>query len=802
MRSTPILSPISKLATQETEAPAKVLNAVILAAGKSSRFRERGIDKPKVLMHLGGLRLLERAVLTLREAGVAHFRIVTGAYRDQVEGEMKKLPRLQGIDIEYVFCEQHELGNGVTFAAGAAGFNDAFLLTMSDHVFSPITVEDFIEKATATPDLPALACDGDLEGIFDMDDATKVASRDGFIHNIGKEIKEYDLVDTGLFYFPAGFGQQIAAKAAAGAHSVSGIIQHFIDGVGVRAVSLDNAMWQDVDDPGMKAEAERRLLQTLYRPTDGWVSRHINRPVSTKISLQLARTGIHPNVVTTLVFLLSLPAIWLASKGLGWAALGALVFQIAALLDGCDGELARMVYRTTRFGAWYQRFLSDLRYLLFFGTIGYSAWHSTGSNLFLAGVVMIGAFGIYMLSQTTAVAWGRREGGKALLLVEPEKRSFRSPEMQEIVAVLRELMKKDVLALATLGLCIAFGYPTAFWLGLAGIAAAAIGFSKAVHLSKAKNGSLSVTGQINPIYFYLMGIGLLAALVFNVDLTVFSESLSKLGGKLFLVFSLAILWITTNTLCTRTLVQGKVPFPDLLFNQITGESYNTLLPLAAVGGEPYRIQHLTNWLDLHTASRAIVVDRLIRAITGTLFAAVTLTVTLVFVKMKSQYFIPLAVLAVLHLLFGAAVMWIALTSAPSKVVGYLLSKLKLVGEYRSEPIPPKRFFLAMSFKFLSRVLGLIEIFVIFSILGYSPTLPEIITVAAFIAVSSSLFIFPQGLGVNEVGIATAMALLGYPAAIGITYSLARRAGVLFWAFFGLALHLSVVVAKRLAVSRH
>jgi len=47
-----------------------IKHAVILAAGKSSRFREKGIQKPKVLLPIGGLRLMERSILTLRAAGV------------------------------------------------------------------------------------------------------------------------------------------------------------------------------------------------------------------------------------------------------------------------------------------------------------------------------------------------------------------------------------------------------------------------------------------------------------------------------------------------------------------------------------------------------------------------------------------------------------------------------------------------------------------------------------------------------------------------------------------------------------
>ncbi len=587
-----IVSPAKNLANGQNP----VKNAVILAAGKSSRFREKGVLKPKVLMKLGGLRLLERAILTLHETGVRHFRIVVGAYKDQVVPEMKGIERLQGIDIEYVECENYELGNGVTFAAGAAGFSEAFLLTMSDHIFSPDTVRDFIQKTNQAPELPALACDADLENVFDMDDATKVASRNGFIHNIGKEIKEYDLVDTGLFYFPEGYGRLIAEKAEQGAHSVSGIIQHFIDGDGVRAIVLENAQWQDVDDPNMRDEAERRLK--LMFPTP----------------------------------------------------------EAAALLP----------------------------------------------------------------TATTA----------------------------KVVATQSSFSKK---------------------------------LKKSIP--------------------YLLGLGIIAALLFYVPIDLVGKSLTMIGGRVFLVFAVAILWIVTNTLCTSTLLRNKVPFLDLLYNNITGEAYNTILPLASVGGEPYRIQHMTNWLDLHTASRAVVVERLIRAITGMLFAAVCLTFTLFMVDMSSAVFTTVAVLAAAHYAVSFGIIWLALSHAPTKAVGFVLKKFKMLEEYRSEPIPTGRFFAATGWKFVSRIFSLVEMYAIFVILGYDPSMADVITIAGAIAVSASVFFMPAGLGVNELGIYSALTILGYPAALIISFSVVRRASVIFWALLGVALHATVMVAKKLALSR-
>ena len=464
-----------------------VKNAVILAAGKSSRFRESGVLKPKVLMKVGGLRLLERAILTLNKAGVEHFRITVGAYRDQIVPEMQSLKRLQGLDIEYVVCEDYEKGNGVSFGAGAGGFDEPFLLAMSDHIFSPKTIQDFVEHTTEAPHLPALACDPELDDVFDMDDATKVLSGEGFINDIGKEITEYNLVDTGLFYFPENYGKRIATLSENGAYSVSNIIQEFIDESGVRAVKLHKPMWQDVDNPSMKKEAERRLVRQIVQPNDGWVSRKINRAFSTRISFLLANFNIHPNLVTTFVFLLTMVGAFFAASGIYMQiALGAFIFQLASMLDGCDGELARLTLRTSKFGSWYEQFASNARYIIFFAALGISAWVTSGSEVYLFAVIMLSAVAIYMLAQMGSVAYNQRnepDGGS--LIPESTTPNYNSTLLDSSYNFWRELNKQDMLAFVTFIFCLFFMYQAMFWLALLGTTATAVMVSRSATNVKA-----------------------------------------------------------------------------------------------------------------------------------------------------------------------------------------------------------------------------------------------------------------------------------------------------------------------------
>ncbi len=800
----PILSQeLTNTESNLSDQSGRVRNAVILAAGKSQRFRENGQKKPKVLMKLGGLRLLERSILTLKAAGVEKFRIVLGAYKNQIKQEMLQLPRLKGLDITYVVSEQYELGNGVSFSEGAVGFDEPFLLTMSDHIFAPETITDFVGHAVRQPDMPALACDGNLGDVFDIDDATKVDSSKGLIRNIGKEITQYDLVDTGLFYFPAFTGKKIWQKAQDGAHSVSDIIQQHIDEKGVRAIRLENARWQDVDNPSMKAEAERRLKRMLGRPEDGWVSRSINRHISTPLSFLLAKWGVSPNVITSFVLILTLIGAILAGSGIyQWIVLGAFIFQLSSILDGSDGEVARLTLRTTRFGSWYSKFSNSFRHVVFFEALGLSAYKATGSNVYLFAMMVLAALALYSLSQMAAFAWKRRNDFEENLVPEPIKSSYNSPVTDGFFNFWRGFNKPDVTALLAFLLSVAFLYQAVFWLAVLMIFTSSIKFSKSIHAESLAQSGANIFDKIDPIIFYLLGVIILAGLIFNLDLYIVSESLTVVGNKVFIIFGIALLWIVANTLCIMVLIRGKIPFLDLLYLQFVADAYNTIIPLAGLGGEPLKMKLMTNWVDWGTASNTIVTDRLIHAITGTFFTSITVLITILFVDMDPRLHFILTLVSIIVGAVGLGILWVALAGASTKISGFFLKKLKVVSEYRNDPIPVPRFFAAFSFKMLGRVFGFLELFALFSILGYSASLLDVISISGMIATSGAVFfIIPQGIGVNEAGISTAMTFLGYSAALGLTFGLVRRARMIFWAIFGVALHLGMSLFRKFAMAR-
>src|SRR5439155_13458603 len=81
----------------------------------------------------------------------------------------------------------------------------------------------------------------------------------------------------------------------------------------------------------------------------GPVSRYLNRPVSTRISMTLAPLRISPDLASWFAAAVGIVAGWLLAVGYGLA--GAIAAHACSVLDGVDGELARLQVRATARGA-------------------------------------------------------------------------------------------------------------------------------------------------------------------------------------------------------------------------------------------------------------------------------------------------------------------------------------------------------------------------------------------------------------------------------------------------------------------
>ncbi len=142
-------------------------------------------------------------------------------------------------------------------------------------------------------------------------------------------------------------------------------------------------------------EAENRLLAGLRKNTDGPVSRYLNRPISLKITKYLLKTSITPNQISFFSFMLAtVGAAFFFIDGYLYLAVGAVLAQVASVVDGCDGEIARLKFKITGFGGWFDAVLD--RYADAFLLLGltWHVWSADGNFLvfFIGFMAIIGSF--------------------------------------------------------------------------------------------------------------------------------------------------------------------------------------------------------------------------------------------------------------------------------------------------------------------------------------------------------------------------------------------------------------------------
>src|SRR4029077_12407300 len=125
--------------------------------------------------------------------------------------------------------------------------------------------------------------------------------------------------------------------------------------------------WQRVGNEQQRRLAERKLDGWLVKPTDGIFAR-ANRTISIPISRRIISFPITPNMVSLFTLGVSFAAgVFLALGGYWNMLTGAVLSWFSSVLDGCDGEVARLKMRESAFGCWLETICDNLYYLFIFG---------------------------------------------------------------------------------------------------------------------------------------------------------------------------------------------------------------------------------------------------------------------------------------------------------------------------------------------------------------------------------------------------------------------------------------------------
>ena len=137
------------------------------------------------------------------------------------------------------------------------------------------------------------------------------------------------------------------------------------------------------------------LVRRAIKSQDSFMARNFDRKISLAVTRRLIDTSIHPNHMTIFSTLLGLTGAGLLAPGVPLATvLGALVVWLHTVLDGCDGELARLRMQTSRWGGILDFWGDNLVHFALFSCLGLGLYHSSKRPIFLllGGVAALSSF--------------------------------------------------------------------------------------------------------------------------------------------------------------------------------------------------------------------------------------------------------------------------------------------------------------------------------------------------------------------------------------------------------------------------
>jgi len=341
------------------------LTTIVIVAGHDTQVN--GVPAP--LLRIAGMTNVCRAIKSAAYSGAKECRLVVTHGSEEIIKEARRCWEERGP------FSVHEVSEGSgdlsALRAAAEELDTRAIVLFADLAFSRNLLQGLLREDI-----------GDDLAVVAAGEAGRFAG-DPFHAPIGSPAKSF----SGLLVIrPALMGK----IASSGTMPVAEALAQETVLETIRLRPMDNSFTKLVRTESDRRTAESLLVRSLRRNTDGIVSRWLNRPVSLFLSrFFFSRLPLTPNHITLLAGAIGWVAIALmfAWPGYTWVVIGALLFHISSILDGCDGEVARLRFQFSRFGEWLDNVLDEINNAAFVAGIGIGIWSSGGDEVYLWATV-------------------------------------------------------------------------------------------------------------------------------------------------------------------------------------------------------------------------------------------------------------------------------------------------------------------------------------------------------------------------------------------------------------------------------
>ncbi|MGQ0811483.1 MAG: CDP-alcohol phosphatidyltransferase family protein [Nitrospiraceae bacterium] len=392
---------------------------LLTSTGLFTNRVHREIGDVGPLTRIGGLSLFQRAALTFQRAGISQLFVLVGEEEEALKRCLRHGPRVT-IPVRWMPIREFPLDDPRTWEALATDIKGFCAVVGAQAVFSRGLIDRLRQEVQDDREGQAIVVVRQMEVWERLVGGSNPAARyrgDRLIalsENVGKhagpqgrgEIDEPVAAD--LLVLPAALLSSSSEPARSeigsgrlydgerGVRAIRRVLNQAITEGRVRAVPTLPASpqwYRDVKDPAGAQRVERTLFQSLKGEFEGFVDRYFNRTVSRFFTKLFLHIGLSPNTITVLATMLGLCAALSFAMGTYAAGIvGALLFQLAAIIDCCDGEVARLTFTESPFGAWLDIAADNVVHMAIFAGIAGGVYAAQGMTSSLP--LMLGALAV------------------------------------------------------------------------------------------------------------------------------------------------------------------------------------------------------------------------------------------------------------------------------------------------------------------------------------------------------------------------------------------------------------------------
>lgn len=351
------------------------------------------------LANIVGVGLFQRAVLTLQRAGIRQLIVLAGSEEEQLKHALGRGPRVT-IPVRWMPIREFPLDDPRTWEVLAAEVRGFALVASVTSVFSRGLVEQLrrdVKDGHAI--IVAQPSSSETDPVALRRGVRLKVQSNHLMALAPTHFEESAPCAAELIVMPANLmsaaSQTISEK---GRPPFRYWLERAAADGRVRVLTTDEkrGLWyQEVRTASDVRTAEKKLFSSLKGEFEGFVDRYFNRKLSRWCTRVFLAIGLSPNSITIVAALVGLASA--VGFGMGTYSAGviaALLFQVAAVIDCCDGEVARLTFTESPFGAWLDIALDNLVHMAIFAGIGVGLYLTRAGQAYDWVVLVLGAVAV------------------------------------------------------------------------------------------------------------------------------------------------------------------------------------------------------------------------------------------------------------------------------------------------------------------------------------------------------------------------------------------------------------------------